>query len=151
MKYRMWILMVRFAIQRKFEVKVWNLSAVVRFQSTSNGDNESLSIMVLIVKKLLQSYNYYFHVVKGWFIINEIEKLCNLRHHSLDPRSKDFFLLQSPIIMTMLLTGYLLMIKHGPKLMENRKAFELKTVLMVYNFVQVVLNLILGTYVIDYS
>lgn len=43
------------------------------------------------------------------------------------------------------------MIKHGPKLMENRKAFELKTVLLVYNFAQVVLNLLLGIYVIDYS
>lgn len=107
--------------------------------------------MVLLLRKLLQSYNYYFHVVKGWFIFIEIAKLYNLHHHLLDPRSKDFFLLQPPIVMMILLTGYLVMIKHGPKLMENRKAFELKTVLLVYNFAQVVLNLLLGIYVIDYS
>lgn len=59
--------------------------------------------------------------------------------------------MQSPLLMTIILTGYLLMIKHGPKLMESRKAFELKFVLMVYNLAQVVLNLALGIYVLKYS
>lgn len=68
-----------------------------------------------------------------------------------DARLKGFFLMQSPLLMTIILTGYLLMIKHGPKLMESRKAFELKFVLMVYNFAQVVLNLALGIYVLRYS
>lgn len=52
-----------------------------------------------------------------------------------------------PILFTSILIGYLMMIEHGPKLMATRKPFELKTILLVYNFTQVVLNVALGVYV----
>lgn len=65
-----------------------------------------------------------------------------------DPRSKDFFLMENPpISITIILVGYVLMIKYLPKVMESRKPFELKGILMVYNIFQVVSNLMLGVYV----
>ena len=52
-----------------------------------------------------------------------------------------------PIGIMLVLVGYIVLIKKGPKYMENREPFDLKTIMMVYNFLQVVLNLVLGIYV----
>lgn len=39
------------------------------------------------------------------------------------------------------------MTKHGPKFMEMRESYELKYIMMIYNFFQVVSNLLIGIYV----
>lgn len=63
----------------------------------------------------------------------------------LDPRTEHFFLMSTPPIGIMLiLAGYIILIKKGPKYMENREPYDLKAIMMVYNFMQVVLNLMLG-------
>lgn len=49
--------------------------------------------------------------------------------------------MQSPIPTLMLCTLYFLCVAVGPKLMENRKPFDLKYVLIVYNFSLVALSI----------
>ncbi|KAL5502234.1 hypothetical protein EMCRGX_G008975 [Ephydatia muelleri] len=58
-----------------------------------------------------------------------------------DPRTKDWFLMQSPWPMLALFAGYLVMCAVGPRLMRNRKPFELNLVMIVYNLVMVGLSL----------
>ena len=58
-----------------------------------------------------------------------------------DPRTKDWFLMQSPWPMLAMFTGYLAMCAVGPRLMRNRQPFELNSVMIVYNLVMVGLSL----------
>ncbi|XP_011185194.1 elongation of very long chain fatty acids protein 7 [Zeugodacus cucurbitae] len=66
-----------------------------------------------------------------------------------DRRSENYFLF-SPLQVTLTLVAYYVFVKHlGPKLMENRAAFDLKYVLLVYNAAQVLINsgsLIMASY-----
>lgn len=39
---------------------------------------------------------------------------------------------------------YMIVVRFGPELMAKRKSFELRRVMIVYNFVQVVLNLFIA-------
>jgi hypothetical protein len=39
------------------------------------------------------------------------------------------------------------MIKWGPKIMQDKKPYDLKNVMMIYNLAQVVLNTIIGVFV----
>ncbi|XP_004536502.1 elongation of very long chain fatty acids protein F-like [Ceratitis capitata] len=70
-----------------------------------------------------------------------------------DQRSENYFLL-GPLKLCLTVVAYYVFVKHlGPKLMENRKAYELKNVLLVYNAAQVLVNgsmLVLGCYFVWY-
>lgn len=56
-----------------------------------------------------------------------------------DPRSENYFLLgESPAPMLMILACYAALCTLGPKLMQSRRPFELKSLMIVYNLVQVV-------------
>ncbi|XP_053949212.1 elongation of very long chain fatty acids protein F-like [Anastrepha ludens] len=70
-----------------------------------------------------------------------------------DRRSENFCFVK-PIHLCGAVLAYYMFIKHlGPKLMENRKPFELKYVLLVYNAAQVLINsilLILGCFTVVY-
>ncbi|XP_048845722.1 elongation of very long chain fatty acids protein 1a isoform X1 [Brienomyrus brachyistius] len=58
-----------------------------------------------------------------------------------DGRVKDYPLMQSPVQMTLILLGYLLFVLYaGPRLMANRKPFQLTSAMIIYNFSMVVLN-----------
>ncbi|CAH0554789.1 unnamed protein product [Brassicogethes aeneus] len=58
-----------------------------------------------------------------------------------DPRTKDWFLVDSILpVLTMAVIYLLFVLKLGPKLMENRKPFEIKNVLIFYNLFQVLLS-----------
>uniref|UniRef100_A0A3P8R3K1 Elongation of very long chain fatty acids protein 1 n=1 Tax=Astatotilapia calliptera TaxID=8154 RepID=A0A3P8R3K1_ASTCA len=60
----------------------------------------------------------------------------------LDPRITDYPLMQSPITMTTILLGYLFFVLYlGPRLMANRKPFQLKEPMIVYNFLLVALSI----------
>ncbi|XP_055914039.1 elongation of very long chain fatty acids protein AAEL008004-like [Eupeodes corollae] len=79
--------------------------------------------MALILK-------YFYFWISYWF--NEHK----------DPRVEGFFLLGSPFPMYLMIILYLaFVLKWGPKWMENRKPYDLKNVIRVYNFLQVVSNL----------
>lgn len=66
----------------------------------------------------------------------------------LDPRTENFFLMSTPPIgIVLILIGYIILIKKGPKYMEKREPYDLKGIMMIYNFMQVILNLLLGVFV----
>lgn len=53
----------------------------------------------------------------------------------LDPRVEDWLLMSSPLPQTIILGLYVYFVTSlGPKLMENRKAFELRKAMITYNF-----------------
>lgn len=55
-----------------------------------------------------------------------------------DPRTNEWFLIKSPVPGLTIIFGYLyFVLSWGPRYMENRKPFELNTLLIVYNFFQV--------------
>lgn len=59
----------------------------------------------------------------------------------IDSRSTNFlFVGYSPLSVTMLLISYVLLIKIGPKLMQSRKPFELRNIMIIYNISQIILN-----------
>lgn len=58
-----------------------------------------------------------------------------------DPRVKNWFLMSSPIPTLVMCTLYVLTVKKvGPWLMRDRKPFELRKILIVYNFFQVLFS-----------
>ncbi|XP_034438434.1 elongation of very long chain fatty acids protein 1b [Hippoglossus hippoglossus] len=59
-----------------------------------------------------------------------------------DPRLKDYPMMQNPISMTATLLSYLLFVMYlGPRFMANRKPFQLKEAMIVYNFLLVGLSI----------
>ncbi|KAJ8040931.1 Elongation of very long chain fatty acids protein 7 [Holothuria leucospilota] len=57
-----------------------------------------------------------------------------------DPRTEDWLFMQSPVPGTLLVILYLIIVWIGPKLMANREPFNLKPLLIVYNFAMVGLS-----------
>ncbi|XP_076163372.1 stuck in traffic isoform X2 [Ptiloglossa arizonensis] len=63
-------------------------------------------------------------------------------HDLSDPRTKDWFLIPSPVPGATILIGYLYFcLSWGPRQMAHRKPYQLKNILVVYNFLQVLLSL----------
>ncbi|CAL7952342.1 unnamed protein product [Xylocopa violacea] len=73
---------------------------------------------------------------------NSVARFYDFVFHDLsDPRTRDWFLLPSPVPGASLLIGYLyFVLSWGPKHMEHRKPYQLKNILVVYNFLQVLLS-----------
>ncbi|KAG8598811.1 hypothetical protein GDO81_002746 [Engystomops pustulosus] len=58
-----------------------------------------------------------------------------------DPRVEDWPLMSSPIPQTLIIGAYIYFVtSFGPKLMENRKPFDLKGIMAVYNFFMVLFS-----------
>ncbi|KAF7279822.1 hypothetical protein GWI33_006705 [Rhynchophorus ferrugineus] len=58
-----------------------------------------------------------------------------------DPRTHDLLFVKSPLPILGILTLYLLFVlKWGPEYMKNKKPYEMKNVLMIYNLTQVLCN-----------
>lgn len=58
-----------------------------------------------------------------------------------DARVKDYPLMQSPVQMTTILLAYVIFaVYFGPRLMANRKPFNLSGAMVIYNFCMVLLN-----------
>ncbi len=52
----------------------------------------------------------------------------------LDPRLKDYLLMASPVSMSAVLLAYLFFVLYvGPRFMANRKPFQLKEAMIIYN------------------
>lgn len=61
--------------------------------------------------------------------------------HFSDKRSKEYFLIQNPFHVAFISFAYIYFVqKLGPHLMKNREPFQLKTVMIIYNIVQIVAN-----------
>lgn len=71
-------------------------------------------------------------------------KLCNsivFPSPIADPRTKGWFLMSSPLPTLMICLSYVYIVKVlGPRLMANRKPFELRRTLIVYNLFQVIFS-----------
>lgn len=57
-----------------------------------------------------------------------------------DDRVDDWFMMSSPVPSLLICIGYFVLIRAGPWLMKDRKPFELRTVLLMYNFAMVLLS-----------
>lgn len=75
------------------------------------------------------------------YIFTLISQTCP--HASVpDSRTENWFLMSSPLPQTLIIAAYIYFVTSlGPRIMENRKAFDLKGVLIVYNFGVVALSL----------
>lgn len=61
--------------------------------------------------------------------------------HFPDPRTRGWFLVDSPGLLLTILVAYLYFCKvAGPRMMKNRKPFELKGFMLAYNAFQVVFS-----------
>lgn len=74
-----------------------------------------------------------------------IMKYIDSMHHYLnkfgDPRTQNWPLMSSPFPTLALCLGYVYLVKVlGPRLMENRKPFQLRHTLILYNFLQVIFS-----------
>ena len=59
---------------------------------------------------------------------------------SIDPRVADWFLIRSPVPIVCIFVTYLCMVVTGPRWMQDRKPFQLKWILIIYNGFQVALS-----------
>lgn len=65
-----------------------------------------------------------------------------------DGRVENLPLIGSPFPILALLGAYVYFVTIlGPKLMQNRKAYDLKSIIQIYNFFQIVSNLYIGVVV----
>ena len=75
-------------------------------------------------------------------ILYHAQVLCNVAgHHVADPRTNDWMFVGGPLpLLTILITYTYFCISAGPRWMKDRKPFDLKYVLIVYNAVLVVFS-----------
>lgn len=74
-------------------------------------------------------------------ILQYIDDMHSFMNKHGDPRTNSWLLMSSPFPTLAICLSYVYLVKVlGPRLMENRKPFELKTVLIVYNLFQVIFS-----------
>ncbi|XP_016357736.1 elongation of very long chain fatty acids protein 1a [Sinocyclocheilus anshuiensis] len=74
-------------------------------------------------------------------MLSDILKFYDYLLKRTDARVRDYPLMQSPIQMTFILLGYVILVLYvGPRYMANRKPFHLNTAMIVYNFSMVAFN-----------
>lgn len=73
-----------------------------------------------------------------------VDRMVNFLVEHEDMRTKSWFLSNAPGPLFMILAGYLYFCLYaGPRYMRDRKPFELKNTLLVYNAVQVLFSWVL--------
>lgn len=78
--------------------------------------------MALVLRSVLSFYDYIFVTLK-------------------DPRTANFSLIgDSPLPVISIVVLYTLLCKYGPPYMKSRKPVELKFLMTLYNFIQVLFN-----------
>ncbi|XP_064482564.1 very long chain fatty acid elongase AAEL008004-like [Ornithodoros turicata] len=81
-----------------------------------------------------------------------ISDLIHLLQQHADPRTKDFPLIGNPTMVLTLIACYLYVVKiGGPRWMEDRKPYDLRKTIMVYNLVMVALNVFFFTKFLTHS
>ncbi|XP_030845097.1 elongation of very long chain fatty acids protein 4 [Strongylocentrotus purpuratus] len=79
--------------------------------------------MDAVMDKANETYNFYLYTLTF-----------------SDPRVKDWLFMESPLLTLVITALYLVMIRTGPKMMENQKPMELKNSMILYNFACVLLS-----------
>lgn len=105
--------------------------------------------MALVLKSIYNFYNFLFNEYKGeWWPFYEYDLFANkvrLIFIYADPRVEQYPFLGSPFPLLFLVAVYLyFVLEWGPKWMADRKPYDLTWPINVYNFVQVIVNLLLG-------
>ncbi|XP_055903043.1 elongation of very long chain fatty acids protein 7 isoform X2 [Eupeodes corollae] len=78
------------------------------------------------------------------FITSIYDGWRDLMDNKSDPRTRDWPLMSSPFPTIAISLTYAYFVKVlGPRLMENRKPFQLRKILIVYNFIQVIFSMFL--------
>ena len=69
--------------------------------------------------------------------------MCHVTdRHVADPRTKDWMFMSGPMpLLTILITYHYFCTSAGPRWMKDRKPFDLKYVLIVYNALQVIFSI----------
>ncbi|XP_044266975.1 elongation of very long chain fatty acids protein AAEL008004-like [Tribolium madens] len=76
------------------------------------------------------------------FLLDLIRNVNSYLNKYQDPRTADWLLMSSPFYTLGICISYVVVVKVlGPKLMENRKPFQFKKLLVFYNFLQVVFSI----------
>nr|XP_022916067.1 elongation of very long chain fatty acids protein AAEL008004-like [Onthophagus taurus] len=74
-------------------------------------------------------------------VVRYIEDVNRFLNKYQDTRTADWFLMSSPFYTLAICLSYVVVVKYvGPRLMENRKPFQLKYTLIVYNLLQVLFS-----------
>lgn len=55
-----------------------------------------------------------------------------------DPRTTNWFMMESPLPTTIICIIYLIIVLNGKRIMKDREPFKLNNVLIVYNFLMVI-------------
>ncbi|XP_033211286.1 elongation of very long chain fatty acids protein AAEL008004-like [Belonocnema kinseyi] len=75
------------------------------------------------------------------FVQKMYDAYRDLMDNKSDPRVNDWFLMSSPFPTLIICLSYAFFVKRlGPKLMENRKPFELRKTMIYYNLFQVIFS-----------
>lgn len=65
----------------------------------------------------------------------------NTAYIFLDPRTNEWFLVSSPGPVLMIIVTYIYFcVSAGPRYMKDKKPYDLKNILIIYNFIQVLLS-----------
>ncbi|CAG5102344.1 Similar to ELOVL: Elongation of very long chain fatty acids protein (Drosophila melanogaster) [Cotesia congregata] len=99
-----------------------------------------------------RNIGYHFEMnISGSPLASEMSNIYNnsvvhfwqhIFHDVADPRTRDWFLMSSPVPGASIMFGYLyFVLSWGPRHMEHRKPYKLKNTLVIYNFFQVVLSI----------
>ncbi|CRL05708.1 CLUMA_CG018739, isoform A [Clunio marinus] len=90
--------------------------------------------MAVVIESIYDFYNHVFTTLRGLNFVR-----CR------DPRSDELFIIRgSPLGIVLVLSAYCALCKFGPMLMANKKPIHLHYTMIIYNFLQVGLNLYLG-------
>ncbi|XP_015607868.1 elongation of very long chain fatty acids protein AAEL008004 isoform X4 [Cephus cinctus] len=74
-------------------------------------------------------------------IMQYVDRFHEMLDKHADSRTTNWFLMSSPFPTLFICLGYVYLVKVlGPKIMENRKPFQLKNVLIAYNLFQVIFS-----------
>ncbi|CAG9560580.1 unnamed protein product [Danaus chrysippus] len=79
--------------------------------------------------------------VHSYSVVISLDRLGAHQLTHPDPRTNPWLLMSSPFPTLLICLSYVYLVKVlGPRFMENRKPYELKNVLIAYNFLQVVFS-----------
>uniref|UniRef100_A0A0C9RVW1 Elongation of very long chain fatty acids protein n=1 Tax=Fopius arisanus TaxID=64838 RepID=A0A0C9RVW1_9HYME len=74
-------------------------------------------------------------------VMQYVDRFHEILDKNADSRTTNWFLMSSPFPTLFICLSYVYIVKViGPKLMENRKPFQLKNVLIAYNLIQVIFS-----------
>jgi hypothetical protein len=81
------------------------------------------------------------------FLLSNILRFSNVNlivfFAEQDPRLKQWLMMSDPLLSTSICAAYFIFVMVGSKLMKNREPFELRGLLIVYNFCMVLVSLYL--------